>query len=157
MVYMRVFAYIYAPARKHNVRLNVKSTGHDYMGRANAPGTLSIWMHNFNAISHHANSYKLAGSGRLFNGSAVTVGSGAMMWDIYQATAKFNQTVVGGGAKTVSAGGYISGGGHSILSPRYGLAADNVLEMQVVTACGKILAANQDQNRDLFWALRGVS
>lgn len=143
-------------ARKFRVRLNVQSTGHDYMGRSNAAGSLSLWTHHMNDIKYNPGEYRLGGSGTILKGNTVTVGAGAMMWDIYQATDKHNETVVGGGAKSVSVGGYVSGGGHSILANRYGLAADNVVEMQVVTPSGKILVANQDQNRDLFWALRGV-
>lgn len=79
------------------------------------------------------------------------------MIDLYTAADQQGRTVVGGGGKTVSLGGFITGGGHSILSPHYGLAADNVLQMEVVTPNGKILTVNEDQNSDLFWALRGVS
>ncbi|XWX01146.1 hypothetical protein V2A60_009171 [Cordyceps javanica] len=141
-------------ARNNNVRLNVKSSGHDFLGRSNAPGTLSLWTHHLSNIEYHPTQFKLA-SGRTLQGNSVTFGSGAIMWDIYQALDKYGQTVVGGGSKTVSAGGYITGGGHSILSPRYGLAADQVIEMEVVTADGRIQKVNQDQNPDLFWALRG--
>lgn len=54
-------------------------------------------------------------------------------------------------------GGYLTGGGHSPLSAMLGLAADQVLEMEVVMPCGKIVIANQVSNADLFWAMRGVS
>ena len=53
-----------------------------------------------------------------------------------------------------AAGGYI-GGGHSPISPIYGLAIDNMLEIDVVTADGNLLTANECTNTDLFWALRG--
>ncbi|CAJ2510894.1 Uu.00g065190.m01.CDS01 [Anthostomella pinea] len=52
-------------------------------------------------------------------------------------------------------GGYIQGGGHSPLSSIYGMAADQVLNMEVVTADGRFVAANAQKNPDLFWALRG--
>lgn len=138
------------------MRLNVKSSGHDFLGRSVAPGSLSLWTHGLNSISYHADQFTMA-SGRVFKGNSVTFGSGAIMWDLYVALDAYKQTVVGGGSKTVSAGGYISGGGHSILSPRYGMAADQVIEMEVVTPDGKIQKVNQDQNTDLFWAIRGVS
>ncbi|OAA58687.1 FAD-binding, type 2 [Cordyceps fumosorosea ARSEF 2679] len=141
-------------ARSKNVRLNIKSSGHDFLGRSNAPGTLSLWTHHLSNIEYHPGQFKLA-SGRTFTGNSVTFGSAAIMWDIYKSLDQYGQTVVGGGSKTVSAGGYITGGGHSILSPRYGLAADQVIEIEVVTADGNIQKVNQDQNPDLFWALRG--
>jgi FAD/FMN-containing dehydrogenase len=79
------------------------------------------------------------------------------MWELYNALDALNQTVVGGGGKTVSMGGYLTGAGHGLLAPRYGLAADRVLEMEVVTPKGDIVTANECQNQDLFWAMRGVS
>ena len=90
-------------------------------------------------------------------GSAITVGGGEQMIDMYTYLGTLNQTVVGGGGKTVSVGGYLTGGGHSLLSARYGLATDQVLEMEVVTPQGEIVTANECQNTDLFWAMRGVS
>ena len=143
-------------AREHNVRVVVKGTGHDDIGRSTAPGALSIWTHHMNKIVYHPDEFKLAGSGKQIAGGAVTVGGGTQMYDIYSATAKHGQTIVGGGGKSVGVGGYLTGGGHSILSSRYGLAADNVLEMEIVTPSGDIITINEDQNTDLFWAMRGV-
>lgn len=67
-----------------------------------------------------------------------------------------NLTIVAGGSTTVGIGGYLTGGGHSALSATFGLAADQVLEMDIVTPEGDILTINECQNRDLFWAMRGV-
>jgi FAD/FMN-containing dehydrogenase len=53
------------------------------------------------------------------------------------------------------AGGYSMGGGFSALSSLYGLAADNVLEWEVVTADGTHTTASPSVNRDLYWALSG--
>jgi FAD/FMN-containing dehydrogenase len=53
------------------------------------------------------------------------------------------------------AGGYVAGGGHSPLSSKYGLAADHVLSMDVVTPDGRFVTADEKNNVDLFWALRG--
>ena len=78
------------------------------------------------------------------------------MLEAYQATAEFNHTVVGGGGRTVALGGFLTGAGHSILAPHYGLATDQVLEMEIVTPTGDILTLNECQNTDLFWAMRGV-
>jgi FAD/FMN-containing dehydrogenase len=89
--------------------------------------------------------------------SAVTVGGGSQLGALYEELDKINQTIVGGNSKSVSVGGYITGGGHSILAPRYGMGADQVLELEVVTPKGDIVIANECQNEDLFWAMRGVS
>ncbi|RDL35420.1 uncharacterized protein BP5553_07351 [Venustampulla echinocandica] len=66
-----------------------------------------------------------------------------------------NLTIVSGGAGTVGVGGYLTGGGHGALSSTYGMAADQVLEMEIVTPRGDILTINECQNTDLFWAMRG--
>lgn len=52
-------------------------------------------------------------------------------------------------------GGYAQGGGHSFLTSHYGLAAENVLEWEVVTATGEHLVATPSNNTDLYWALSG--
>ena len=58
--------------------------------------------------------------------------------------------------KTVGyAGGYIQGGGHSVLNSVYGMAADQVLEFEVITTSGKFVRASPLENADLFWALSG--
>jgi FAD/FMN-containing dehydrogenase len=64
--------------------------------------------------------------------------------------------LVGGYTGTVSIGGYLANGGHGQLSAKYGLGADMVLEIDLVTAAGEIITANECQNQDIFWAMRGV-
>jgi FAD/FMN-containing dehydrogenase len=113
-------------------------------------------VHHLRGIETH-DSFRPSRCKATIDGSAVTVGGGMQMWDLYSALGPLNQTVVGGGAKTVSVGGYVTGGGHSLLSARFGLAADQVLEMEVVTPKGDVVVANECQNKDLFWAMRGVS
>ncbi|UNI19290.1 hypothetical protein JDV02_005483 [Purpureocillium takamizusanense] len=142
-------------AREHNVRLVVKATGHDFIGRSIAPGALSIWTHNLKDIAYHPGNFKLSGSGKVLRGNAMTLGAGIQLNEAYAAADEHRQAVVGGQGSTVGIVGYVTGGGHSSLGPRYGMAADSVLEMLVVTPGGKIVAINEDQNRDLFWAMRG--
>ncbi|KAI0803621.1 hypothetical protein GGR55DRAFT_682537 [Xylaria sp. FL0064] len=141
-------------ARQHKIRVIVKSSGHDYQGRSQAPGALSIWVHHMQSIETH-DTFKPVGCGFTIDTPAVTVGGGTPMGTIYEELDKINETVVGGGSKSVSVGGYLTAGGHSILAPRYGLGADNVLEVEVVTPMGDIVTANECQNEDLFWAMRG--
>ncbi|KAL2149832.1 hypothetical protein VTH82DRAFT_7508 [Thermothelomyces myriococcoides] len=141
-------------AKKHNIRLVVKSTGHDYIGRSNAPNSLSIWTHHMKDIKTHR-SFRLKGCNTTIKKPAVTVGAGTQMWDLYSALDRVNQTVVGGGGKTVSVGGYLTGAGHGLLAPTHGLGADQVIEMELVTPNGDIITANECQNEDIFWAMRG--
>jgi len=64
--------------------------------------------------------------------------------------------ILSGGSESVSYGGYLTGGGHSALASTYGMAADSVLEFEVVSPTGEYLTLNECQNQDLFWATRGV-
>ncbi|KAI2639241.1 FAD-binding domain-containing protein [Xylaria nigripes] len=141
-------------ARKHNIRVVVKNSGHDYQGRSQAPGALSIWIRHMQSYETH-DTFKPIGCNFTIDSPAVTVGGGSQFGPIYEALDKINQTVVGGMSKSVGVGGYITGGGHSILAPRYGMGADNVFEMELVTPKGDIVVANECQNEDLFWAMRG--
>lgn len=136
----------------HNLRLAVKASGHDYLGRSTARNSLLISTHEFQNITF-AENFTVSGHNE---GSAVTVGSGVPLNALYRAAKVQGKILVGGAAATVvAAGGYIQGGGHSALSPLLGLAADNVLEFEVVTANSTYLKANERENADLFWALRG--
>jgi FAD/FMN-containing dehydrogenase len=79
------------------------------------------------------------------------------MFEIYAEAVKNNITVVGAGGVEVGIGGWITGGGHSPVSSKFGLGADQVLEMEVVTADGELRTINATTNPGLFWAMRGVS
>ena len=105
----------------------------------------------------HSDSFTPTGCKVKIDGGAVTVGAGQQMGEMYESLDKINRTVVGGGGATVSVGGYLTGGGHSLLSARHGLGTDQVLQMEVVTPKGEILTLNECSHPDLFWAMRGVS
>ena len=79
------------------------------------------------------------------------------MGNIYAYLAKQNLTVVGGADPNVGLGGWLTGGGHSPLSGKYGLGSDNVVQLELVTPRGEIVTANECQHPDLFFAMRGVS
>jgi FAD/FMN-containing dehydrogenase len=80
------------------------------------------------------NDFRPAGSLKS-EGHAVTIGAGINLMELYAAVKQKGRTVVAGTSHTVgAAGGYIQGGGHSLMGPWKGMAADNVLEFKVVTA-----------------------
>lgn len=78
------------------------------------------------------------------------------MGEIYAGAAAYNMTIVGGADPNVGLGGFLTGGGHSPIGSKYGLGADNVLEVATVTPSGDIMISNECQNSDLFWAIKGV-
>ncbi|KAG9077466.1 hypothetical protein FS749_010633, partial [Ceratobasidium sp. UAMH 11750] len=143
-------------AGKHRLKLVVKNTGHDLLGRSSGAGSFSIWTHRLKGMNF-TDSFVPTGCSRNVHGvSAVTLGAAEQWRDVYQAVDERNRTIIGGAANTVGAvGGYVQGGGHGPLGSLYGMAVDNVLQFTIVKPDGKVVKANTCQNKDLFWALRG--
>ncbi|CEL10887.1 hypothetical protein ASPCAL13994 [Aspergillus calidoustus] len=145
-------------AADRNLRLVVKNTGHDAVGRSSALDSFQIATQGLKTLTFtHDFAPYTAGTNVTSEGPAVTFGAGVLGKDLYAAAAAHGYTVVAGECGTVGiAGGFIQGGGVStVLAPLRGLAADQVLQFEVVSADGTPVVANQYQNSDLFWALRG--
>ncbi len=143
-------------ARQRGLRLVIKGTGHDYLGRSNAPDSLLVWTHKMRRVSMH-DAFVPRGCPATARSPAVTLEAGTRWLEAYQeVTVKHGRYVQGGGCTSVgAAGGFIQGGGFGSWSKKYGIAAASMLEAEVVTADGSLLVANGCQNQDLFWALRG--
>jgi hypothetical protein len=140
-------------ARNTGVRFVIKNTGHDFSGKSGGAGSLSVWTHNLKDIAYIP-SYNDATTN--YDGPAFKAGAGVQVYEIYAAAHEHGLVAIGGEGRTVGAmGGYVQGGGHSPLSSIYGMAADQVLNFEVVTADGRFVTANAKENSDLFWALRG--
>ena len=91
-----------------------------------------------------------------YGGSAVKLGAGMAGYDAEEAVGPAGYRIVAGDCPTVGiTGGYTQGGGHSLLNSLYGMAADQVLEWEVVTADGQHLIATPISHQDLYWALSG--
>ena len=137
-------------ARANKIRILVRNTGHDFLGRSTGAGALAIWTQDLKNISFGS------WSDRWYAGPAVTVGAGVIGYEVLEAANKQGLTVVSGECATVGlAGGFTQGGGHSALSTQFGLAADQTLSFDVVTAQGEFITASATQNADLYWALSG--
>ncbi|KAF2427366.1 FAD-binding domain-containing protein [Tothia fuscella] len=146
-------------AAKAGVRVVVKNTGHDFLGRNVGYGSLSIWTRHIQGAEWTEKwNGTVAGndiSGR-WKGAAWTYGSGMTWGQMNYLSAQKKHIVVAGAEGTVGAGGgWLLGGGHGPYSNVYGLGVEQVLEFQVVTPDGEIRIASPNQNQDLFWALRG--
>ena len=81
---------------------------------------------------------------------------GGVLWNEYdRETQAFGLASPGGAISTTGIAGLTLGGGYGYLSRRYGMACDNLLSADVVTASGELVTASADSNADLLWALRG--
>lgn len=139
-------------ARNANLRLVVKNTGHDFLSKSSGKGALSIWTHYLKDVAFYPDFESDDG----YIGPAVKAGAGIEVYEAYEYAKANGVTLVGGESATVGlSGGYTLGGGHSPLSSMYGLAADQVLAMEVVLASGRFITATAKQNPEIFWMLRG--
>lgn len=138
------------------VPLVIKNTGHDYKGRSSGPNSLKLWTHNLQPAITLNKKFVAAGCKPSTATTAMSFGAGQGFLGLYEFAENNNVTFVGGSSPTVgTAGGWITGGGHSSISNTLGMGVDNVLEMQVVTGTGQYLTASRCQNSDLFYAMRG--
>lgn len=143
-------------AREHNLRLVVKGGGHSYQGTSNAPDSLLIWTRHMHDVSLRNDFVPQGCQPTHAPQRAVTVGSGTIWMQAYDAvTTKAGAYVQGGGCTTVGVAGLIQSGGFGSFSKHFGMAAAGLLEAEVVTADGKVRVANACTNPDLFWALKG--
>jgi hypothetical protein len=144
-------------ARRHHLRLVIKGTGHDYLGRSSAPHALLLWTHRMRQTTWHDNFVPQGAPTGSPGLPAVSVRAGNRWLEAYQeATTRHGGYVQGGGCTSVGAcGGFLLGGGFGSFSKRYGTGAASALEFEVVTADGRVRMVNAWREPDLFWALRG--
>ncbi|KAI1124016.1 FAD binding domain protein [Nemania abortiva] len=137
-------------AKARNIRLVIRDTGHDYLGKSTGAGALALWTHYIKGtdiFDYSSPSY---------NGKAMKIGAGVVAGEAQRAARAQGYVVVEGNCETVGiAGGYSQGGGTSPLASKFGLGSDQVLEWEVVIADGTLLTATPSRNRDLYWALSG--
>ena len=141
-------------AAAHRLRLVVRGGGHSYLGGSNAPDSLLVWTQGLRDIALH-DGFTPQGSNAA-PAPAVSVGTGCLWVDVYDAvTTKGGRYVQGGGCTTVGVAGLVQGGGFGSFSKGFGLAAASLLEAEIVTADGAVHVVNAHQEPDLFWALKG--
>ncbi|UZJ55116.1 hypothetical protein CBS101457_004436 [Exobasidium rhododendri] len=137
----------FAFAKKFNIKVTIKNTGHEYLGRSTSKDSLMLWTHNLKSLSYQDS---------FLGQNAVLMGAGVIADDAYKFASLQNRVITLGAYASVGVGGgFAMGGGHGPLQPKFGLAVDNLLQFTVVTPDGQIRTANANTNSDLFWAMRG--
>ena len=130
-------------ARDHDLSFSIKGGGHNVAGLALVDSGLMIDLTLMNSVQvDEANR-----TGR--------VEGGATWGDFDKETQAFGLATTGGIATTTGIAGLTLGGGIGYLNRKYGLACDNLISADVVTADGELRTASKDSNPDLFWAIRG--
>lgn len=130
-------------ARAHDLTVAVRGGGHSIPGFSTSDGGMVIDlgpMRNVRVDQAARRAY---------------VGGGAVWGDVDHETQQFGLATTGGLVSTTGVAGFTLGGGIGWLMRQYGLACDNLVGADVVTADGRFLHVSEDENADLLWGLRG--
>jgi len=130
-------------ARHHGLRLAVKAGGHSNAGHSTIEGGLLIDLSPMKGVEVDPRS------------KTARVQPGVKWGEFNPVAEKHGLATPGGTVSTVGVSGFTLGGGGGYLTRKYGMAVDNLLSAEVVTADGRLVRASDDENPDLYWALRG--
>ena len=130
-------------ARENNVPLAVRGGGHNGGGLGLVDDGLAIDLSPMKGVRVDPAS------------RTVRVGGGVTWGEVDHATHPFGLAIPSGIISTTGVGGLTLGGGHGYLSRKFGLTIDNLLEADVVLADRSFVKASEEENEDLFWAIRG--
>jgi len=130
-------------ARENDVLLAVRGGGHNGAGLGTCDGGVVIDLAGLKQIEVDPGA------------RTVRVGGGCTWGEVDAATNEHGLATPSGIISTTGVGGLTLGGGMGHLSRKCGLTIDNLLEAEVVLASGERVRAAEDENADLFWAIRG--
>jgi FAD/FMN-containing dehydrogenase len=128
-------------ATKTGVHIVARSGGHSYGGYSTAANGVVVDLQRLKSVT--------VSQGRGL------VGAGARLGNIYNGLGAHGLAIPAGTCPSVGIGGHALGGGFGLASRAWGLASDNVLAVQIVTADGKVVVADAKHHPDLYWACRG--
>lgn len=129
--------------RRHGLEISVRGGGHGVAGMAVTSGGLMIDLRRMNSVTVDAVA------------RTAVVAGGATMRDLDHATCAHGLATTGGRVSSTGVGGFVLGAGSGWLERKFGLACDNLLSVELVTANGHRVRASADENPELFWALHG--
>ncbi len=132
-----------AYAREHGLEVAVRSGGHSVTGASLCDDGLVIDTRGMTDIEVDPER------------RVARVGGGCTWNELDRATQEHGLATTGGRVSTTGVAGLTLGGGSGWLERKHGLACDNLVGAELVTASGELVRASADENADLLWALRG--
>lgn len=130
--------------RRNDVNLRIRTGGHNYEGYSIGNNVLVIDTTYMNKVQIDNEQ------------NTASIQAGARLGKIYTIAADNGYAFDGGTCPSVGISGLVLGGGIGLSCRNFGLVTDNLIELQMVNANGNLLTANESENSDLFWALRGA-
>jgi len=130
-------------AQVNGLRAAVRGGGHNIAGNALCDGGLVIDLSPMKSVRVEPGARR------------VRAEPGVVWGEFDRETQMFGLATTGGVVSTTGIAGLTLGGGVGWLHAMYGLSADNLISADVILADGRLLTAREDENEDLFWALRG--
>ena len=131
-------------ARDHDLLVSVRGGGHNYAGKSVCDGGLMIDLSPMKGI--HVDAGRRVARAQ----------AGLRLGEFDRETQAVGLATTLGVNTDTGIAGLTLGGGYGWLGGKYGLACDNVLSLEVVTADGQVLTASPTQNEDLYWGMRGA-
>ena len=130
-------------ARVNNLLVSVRGGGHNVAGFAVCDGGIMIDLSRMKSVWVDPARQTARAEG------------GATWGDFDHETQAFGLATTGGVARPTGIAGLTLGGGHGFLMRRFGLASDNLLSVDLVTADGQLQRVSAKEHADLFWGVRG--
>jgi FAD/FMN-containing dehydrogenase len=130
-------------ARELDLKIAVRGGGHSVAGMAVNDNGVVVDLRRMRGVTVHPGA------------AAVRVEGGALMRDLDRATQPYALATTGGRVSTIGVGGFVLGGGSGWLERAFGLAVDNLLGAELVTADGSRVRASAGEDPELFRALHG--